>query len=128
MFWMNLFFPFGYLCMQKFSETLGATAIAFLNTKIKGSNMVHSKGDEQKIVLNTLSSYHVGDVTNFYSTIKSRRTSYIAELMGYPPLSLQGKEQREVLEKSCVTVRDLLDLVGSYYILFDDVYNANKSR
>src|SRR5919106_1854547 len=110
----------------QFAETLGATAVAFLDTKIKGSNMVHSKDEEQKIVLNTLSSYHVGDAVNFYSAMKSRDTSYIADLMGYPPLSLQGGEEREVLEKSCITVRDLLDSIGSYFKLFIDVYNANK--
>jgi len=110
----------------QFAETLGATAIAFLNTKIRGSNMVHSKEEEERIVLNTLSSYHVGDVSNFYSVMKSRNNSYIADLMGYPILSLQGREEREVLEKSCVTVRELLDSIGSYFKLFLDIYNANK--
>lgn len=108
------------------AETLGATALAFLNTKIKGSNMVHSKSEEQQIVLNTLSCYGVGDVLNFYSYMRNRHTSYIADFLGYPPLSWQGRNEREVLEKSCATVKDLLDSVGSYYILFVDVYNAYK--
>lgn len=108
------------------AETLGATALAFLNTKIKGSNMVNSKSEEQQIVLDTLSGYSVGDVLNFYSNMRNRRTSYIADFLGYPPLSWQGQKEREVLEKSCVTVKDLLDSVGSYYRLFVDVYNAYK--
>jgi hypothetical protein len=110
----------------QFAETLGATAIAFLNTKIKGSNLVHSKGDEQQIVLNSLSHYQVGDITNFYRTINKRQTSYLADLMGYPPPSLQDKEEREMLEKSCLKVRDLLNSVGYYFLLFFDLYNANK--
>jgi hypothetical protein len=108
------------------AETLGATAIAFLNTKIKGSNIVHSKEEEQQLVLNTLSSYYVGDVINFYSKIRDGKTSYVANLLGYPPLSWQGQKEREVLEKSCATVKDHLDSVGSYYRLFVDIYNAYK--
>jgi hypothetical protein len=47
-------------------------------------------------------------------------------VMGYPPPSLQDKEERELLEKSCFKVRDLLDSVGYYFLLFFDLYNANK--
>jgi hypothetical protein len=88
--------------------------------------MVHSKFDEQKIVLDTLSHYQVGDVTNFYRTINKRQTSYIANLMGYPPPPLQDREEREVLEKSCLKIRDLLYSIGYYFLLFFDLYNAYK--
>lgn len=109
-----------------FAEILGATAIAFLNAKMKSSFVRYSKDEEEKKVLDILSSYTVGDVVNFYISISKRRISYIADFMGYPPLFMQEIEKQKILITSCNTIKEVLDLIRSYYIKYKDIYNAYK--
>jgi len=108
------------------AETLGATALAFLNTKIKGSFISYSKDEERRKILESLSAYDVGDVVNFYRDISERNNSYVADFMGYPPLLLQNTENKELLDTSCNTVRHLVGIIGNRFRNLTAIYNAYK--
>jgi len=75
----------------------------------------------------TLLSYKGAEIFDFYKKIKHRRLSYIANLLGYPPLfQINSEEGRKALKKSCIYVRQKLSEIGDFYLKFKSLYNAYK--
>lgn len=75
----------------------------------------------------TLLDYVGSDIIDFYKKIKHRRLSYIANLLGYPPLfKLDSKEGRETLKRSCKYVRQRLSEIGDMYLRYNSLYNSYK--
>jgi hypothetical protein len=109
-----------------FVETLGATALAFINAMMKGTFIRYSKNEEEKKVLEFLTNYDVGDVVNLFRDISKRKISYIADFMGYPPFFMQEENNKKLLNTSCNTIKELLTSIGQYYNGYRDIYNAYK--
>lgn len=75
----------------------------------------------------TLLSYKGSEIFDFYKKIKHRRLSYIANLLGYPPLfQIDSEEGRNALRKSCIYVKQRLSEIGDRYLKFNSLYNAYK--
>lgn len=96
-----------------YAEVVAANLLAF-KTKHK---RYHKK----------LLSYSVSAVNDFYKKIKQRQISYIADLLGYPPLhQISDVKAREQLERSCKKVREMLSEVADHYNKYRLLYNAYK--
>jgi len=96
-----------------YAEVLAANLLAF-RKKRKGfhKTLLHYKGSE---------------VIEFYKKVKHRKLSYIANLLGYPPLfQLDSEEGRKALKKSCKYVKQRLSGIGDLYLRFNSLYNSYK--
>ena len=75
----------------------------------------------------TLLHYKGSDVIQFYKKIKHRKLSYVANLLGYPPLfQVDSGEGRKALKESCEYVRQRLSEIGDLYLRFNSLYNSYK--
>lgn len=102
-----------FVTMLHYAEVLAANLLAFR--------------EKRKRFHKILLFYKGSDVFEFYKKIKHRRLSYVANLLGYPPLfQIDNEEGRRSLKKSCMYVRRKLSEIGDLYIRFNSLYNAYK--
>jgi hypothetical protein len=101
------------------AENVGAIAIAFKP----------SYDDEKQEILGifeTLSTYEVGDVVNFYREIGTQKLQYVARFAGYPFLHWQTPDSRKTLEMSCQNLKEDLAEIGVLYDELRFLYDAYK--
>ena len=102
-----------YVTTLHYAEVLAANLLAFRK--------------KRKRFHKTLLSYIGSDIFEFYKKIKNRRLSYIANLLGYPPLfQVDSEKEKRALKKSCIYVRRKLSEIGDLYLRFNSLYNAYK--
>jgi len=101
------------------AESLGATALAFKTSYDDASTEIVG-------LYKTISNYEVKQIKNFYNEIKDREDDYIAKIFGHPPLSVQEKQTKDLLELSCRNVRDDFNNIGNLYLELEPMYNAYK--
>lgn len=96
-----------------YAEVLAANLLAFRRKRKRfHKKLLHYKGSE---------------VIEFYKKIKHRKLSYIANLLGYPPLfQVDSKEGKKALKESCEYVRQRLSEIGHLYLKFNSLYNSYK--
>src|SRR5919198_3558021 len=65
-----------------YAENVAAIAIAFKST-------YRDEREEIKGIFNKIFTYSIGEIVDFYENMEKRQFSYIAKILGYPPLDLQ---------------------------------------
>lgn len=102
-----------FVTMIHYAEVLAANLLAFRK--------------KRKRFHKTLLFYKGSEIIDFYKKVKHRKLSYIANLLGYPPLyQIDSEEGRRSLRKSCIYVKQKLSEIGDLYIRFNSLYNAYK--
>jgi hypothetical protein len=63
---------------------------------------------------------------DFYKHIGQRDLQYIAQFMGYPPLSIQSAYTRRFLETSCQNIKSHMNEIAELYDSIKSLYDAYK--
>lgn len=108
-----------------FAETLGFVALAYMNPQ-STLKPFPSKENQIKDLAINIKSLGISDTANFYQSIGDKSESMIAEVMAYPTLQFQSKENKTIFENSCKNIKLILQLIGETYTKLRGFYNAYK--
>lgn len=103
----------------QYAEDLAALALTFKST--------HSNAKEEKIGLfKKIAGYGLSEIVDFYAHIDNRDVKYVAKFMGYPPLELQERISREIMEGSCILIKEEMTKIAKLYKETRGLYDAYK--
>ena len=102
-----------------YAENLGAFSLSFLTTYKELKDEII--GSIKKIY-----SYNIGHINDFYANINNRDVSYVAKILGYPPIKLQTKDEAGLFKLSSHNTREFFYEIGQMYSELAELYNAYK--
>lgn len=73
-----------------------------------------------------LLEYKPPEINEFYSTIASKRPSYVIKLLQYPSLRRVGEKEQTILKESAGNVHSELKKLAEFYFQWHDFYNTYK--
>ncbi len=71
-------------------------------------------------------NYNMGQIMDFFTHIEKRDITYLSEFLAFPPPGMQNSDTKIILEKSCVTVKEILLNVARDYKELYGFYTAYK--
>lgn len=101
------------------AENFAAFAIAF-------KKRYENEREEILGISKTIANYEVAQVVNFYEYVEKRELQYIAQFIGYPPLSLQSANTKPFIERSCQNIKSDITKIAKLYAELRPLYDAYK--
>lgn len=97
----------------KYAEDLASLSMAFSKTQVT--------------LQDTLKTYKVRDIKQFYANINEKSQEYFRKVLGYPIIEEIGDHKKaELVKQSQINAIEVFKEVGSFYFKYDDFYNSYK--